>query len=718
MKQIEKLRNTLQISEQFEQLLTQNEFLEGEEFNETRESVKETIEKLSNKRYTVAVIAAMKAGKSTLFNSLLGRDLLPNETAACTAAITEINHATAPSKVIKKIMKDGKEHSIVASSTETIEEAFHRDVRESRSNNSANAIEKYFVESPILALQNESYKGLVENFILIDTPGPNEADTENFDATVLKEITYYQLRNADAIIFIFDYQVYKSDTNAKLLKEIFAGREDIKRDNEKIFFVLNKIDARTSKDGSKEDIIDNVRAMIRHQTEGIISNPQVLPVSALMALYGRQILQNNITDEALFDCKTKYQSRYAEEIIIQGEKYVKAVEGEKLGNHLVVDSDIQQIEKEVIINTFNRASEKIVEGALNNLQFKMDFIRQRAQSTIDIQSKGIEELRSGIQTSKEEVNKLEEFAQSIAKQTNDKVSIFLNSIQMQTANLPGELSAEVNKVLSNYQDSYESQDSYYISQIGERIQTDCQYAVSNYTLRKKDELIRAYNAFENELTRDLYDQFNDLSKQADTIIRKNLNVDIQTAGYLGHVEDTNSSLRVTVTPNTVALDSPQSDKDFYSQTMRGATGAVTGAKIGAKIAGPVGAVVGGVAGFLFGIGTYENRHTPRERETYTIHVSDIKSELRRHYEQQAHVMLEKFNEYFKNNTDYIDQSITKNIREFTAMVHQYLDNLEEEYDNKKDEREQFVKALESLNGEIQALEQKIQQLTTHKKQLV
>ena len=41
-------------------------------------TIKETLnvinKKLSNKKYTVAIIAAMKAGKSTLFNSILGED--------------------------------------------------------------------------------------------------------------------------------------------------------------------------------------------------------------------------------------------------------------------------------------------------------------------------------------------------------------------------------------------------------------------------------------------------------------------------------------------------------------------------------------------------------------------------------------------------------------------------------------------------------------------
>ncbi|MBW9234801.1 dynamin family protein, partial [Leptospira santarosai] len=77
----------------------------------------------------------MKAGKSTTFNALLGRDILPNETDACTAAITEIKHADKAGSIVQKIYRDGKVLNIEGNDKSSLEQNFLSDVRESRTKN-------------------------------------------------------------------------------------------------------------------------------------------------------------------------------------------------------------------------------------------------------------------------------------------------------------------------------------------------------------------------------------------------------------------------------------------------------------------------------------------------------------------------------------------------------------------------------------------------------
>jgi ribosome biogenesis GTPase A len=103
----EKMKELITISNDLIELINTEEFFNEINSTEIKESLISLNSNLKDRRYTVAVIAAMKAGKSTLFNALLGNDLLPNETAACTVAITEIKFAKESSNVIKKHFKDG-----------------------------------------------------------------------------------------------------------------------------------------------------------------------------------------------------------------------------------------------------------------------------------------------------------------------------------------------------------------------------------------------------------------------------------------------------------------------------------------------------------------------------------------------------------------------------------------------------------------------------------
>lgn len=63
------------------------------------QSVEDDINKaltaLKEQKYQVAVIAAMKAGKSTFLNAIIGADILASESEACTVCRTDIRPISA-----------------------------------------------------------------------------------------------------------------------------------------------------------------------------------------------------------------------------------------------------------------------------------------------------------------------------------------------------------------------------------------------------------------------------------------------------------------------------------------------------------------------------------------------------------------------------------------------------------------------------------------------
>lgn len=131
------------------------------EFRETRpgsdgkslDSVQVDIEKaltaLKESRYEVAVVAPMKAGKSTFLNSMIGADLLASESAACTICRTEVRHIQPGQTPRLLEYWDGQPRGtvLVEGDAQVIQQTFlerTRQLRTNRENNPETAYPKKF----------------------------------------------------------------------------------------------------------------------------------------------------------------------------------------------------------------------------------------------------------------------------------------------------------------------------------------------------------------------------------------------------------------------------------------------------------------------------------------------------------------------------------------------------------------------------------------------
>ena len=65
---------------------------ESQGLQSIEDEINKALKALQDQKYQVAVIAAMKAGKSTFLNSVIGADVLASETAACTICRTDVRH--------------------------------------------------------------------------------------------------------------------------------------------------------------------------------------------------------------------------------------------------------------------------------------------------------------------------------------------------------------------------------------------------------------------------------------------------------------------------------------------------------------------------------------------------------------------------------------------------------------------------------------------------
>ncbi len=244
---------------------------------------KELVEKEKNKNFYLSIIATMKSGKSTFLNALLGKDILPNETTACTLVPTEITLEPFVS-VIKKVFKNGNIDKIKGNFN--LSELFHEDVRNYRkllSEGKNIDIERYEISHDLHSISFEN-----SNVKLIDSPGANEMEELGINSLSIKEIYKKIVEKSSYIIFLLDTQYYKEEANKKLIDQILLIRPDLK---EKIIFVLNKIDLfNDTKSVSIENAKEDVKKLLK---EWGFKGNYFFTLSAKKALYGRLVLNSS-----------------------------------------------------------------------------------------------------------------------------------------------------------------------------------------------------------------------------------------------------------------------------------------------------------------------------------------------------------------------------------------------------------------------------------------
>ena len=204
--------------------------------------------------YKIAIVANMSAGKSTFINALFGDNILPaysHATTDCPIYIYSDDNPDNNMAIVK--FTDGKR--IIKLSKDEVQ----KNIKYYAQKDSESLDEKYRNVKKIhlcwdfKVLQNSDK--LDTNFVLIDTPGPNNTDdfaSKHIDIT--KDII---LNEADMILYLFDYE--QIDANLESTEKNLWGlinQRKRKDSNLEVFFVINKID-RAIEDNEKIHEVKN-----------------------------------------------------------------------------------------------------------------------------------------------------------------------------------------------------------------------------------------------------------------------------------------------------------------------------------------------------------------------------------------------------------------------------------------------------------------------------
>ncbi len=400
------------------------------------DELNKALEALQAQKYQVAVIAAMKAGKSTFLNAMIGADILASESEACTVCRTDVR-LLEPGQVPRLLeYRQGQRQPIVISEGDTgkIRQDFLERTHQIRENNNSDNTTRFELWHSIEAISK--YSSLA-GFTLVDTPGPNEWESAGFNTVALKQTALEALRTCNAILFVLDYSSFKDNTNSELLQDLIEQRREFLAENTgKIYFILNKVDRKSERDREIADVIEDLKKTL---ISFGIPKPIIYPVSAWQGLLAKLIQQGTVADSQLKDFKRFFSARYATENE-EGDLVTPAPR--KIAPQALKDSGMPTIENTVIQTIIQNSGWNL----LNDVLAKLDKVAKATQDSLNLQIKGweleinslkikVEEYRIRAESAKEKVqpvkNSVKEQEQILTNRFSEGISLFAEGAKRQ-----------------------------------------------------------------------------------------------------------------------------------------------------------------------------------------------------------------------------------------------------------------------------------------------
>lgn len=243
-----------------------------------KENARARFKEAANNVFVVNVLARVSAGKSTLINALLGRELMPSNNIAETAKVTQIidNDSTDGFTAVALDDNRNQMYRIAHLSPEKMDEL----------NDDTN------VASVQLTGDIPFAKSIDYALELVDTPGPDNVMNKDHHLQFDKLITR-QNKNGfkPVVIYVIPADGIGTDSTDDLLNVITReSRADYQESAKNRFvFVISKMD--TVKPVNVIETLDNAK---RYLINRGIENPVVIPVAAELAL---NIRRSDIREE-------------------------------------------------------------------------------------------------------------------------------------------------------------------------------------------------------------------------------------------------------------------------------------------------------------------------------------------------------------------------------------------------------------------------------------
>jgi GTPase SAR1 family protein len=280
----------------------------SQKFAEFEQEIKNTIVDVRDLELRMAVVAPMKAGKSTIVNAIIGQDLLPSRNAAMTTLPTEIVFNANIEKpvlilgdrlrsvlqdtynILRKKIRFLEEQELLQQTiaqyphlTDLIAEikeevGFLAESNTSGSEEITQVLKSINdlvrlgsvldptldiltdlreiprLETPFCRSQGDDRADRLGNLVIIDTPGPNEAG-ENLKLT---SVVADQLRRSSIVLIVLDFTQLSSKAAEDVKQQVQPIIDLLGKEN--LYVLVNKVDQRRSGDMTPEEVKEFVFA--------------------------------------------------------------------------------------------------------------------------------------------------------------------------------------------------------------------------------------------------------------------------------------------------------------------------------------------------------------------------------------------------------------------------------------------------------------------------
>lgn len=522
--------------------------------------INRSLKALKEQKYQVAVIAAMKAGKSTFLNALIGSDVLASEAEACTVCRTDIRPISVSE--IPKLFEYQEGHQkpilLVEGDDKEIRKKFLERTREIRSNKNHDNVTRFELHHPIEAIKDLS---CLAEFRLVDTPGPNEWESIDFSTVSLKQAALEALRTCDVILFILDYTCFKDDINAELLRDLIEQRSEfLENSSGKLYFILNKVDCRSEKDRAIADVSQD----LSNTLVGFgVSNPVIYPVSAWEGLLAKLIQNQTATQEHKLDFRNFFSVRYVQEND-DGDFYIpKSID---IAPTALQKSGIIDVEESVIQTVVQNSGWNL----LNDVLAELKKAAQAIFESLDTEIKGWQIELTKLEQKVEEYKHISDLSRkkvaSVKKSIEGKKQVliteFSQEIKVFSDSAKRSIEKEIEKLVKDvssgrsYEKSKSGNKSFFdqifrsisiikefsqsnpyriklnskqdAERVGRRINDYCTPIIQNFWLNTQDKLVRKGSIIREELVQSIKQEIQSISDEISVHLGKSLEINFST----------------------------------------------------------------------------------------------------------------------------------------------------------------------------------------------
>ncbi|MEG4443499.1 dynamin family protein [Microcoleus sp. AT9_B5] len=299
-------RNVIELLDKISDLMYQTSVAVGSEeasqkYIKFQQEIVQASRNVQDLKLKLAIVAPMKAGKSTIINAIIGQPLLPSRNAAMTMLPTEIllnaklkkpvlilspeflltfeqmwlavRHSITESG-IESILKQTNHYPHLAKLIQTIfvQEKFPIPAKISGCkavNETLTYLNDIIRLCHLITPQIEPLESLTDfprlhtpfwrtsykfdqpeqlgNLVIVDTPGPNEAGTHRLAAVVEQ-----QLQKSSMVLIVLDFTQLKTQASEQIKEEVQKAIE--LRGKENLYVLINKVDQRREGDMTPEQV--------------------------------------------------------------------------------------------------------------------------------------------------------------------------------------------------------------------------------------------------------------------------------------------------------------------------------------------------------------------------------------------------------------------------------------------------------------------------------